>query len=119
MNTHYIATASTGGPEEVETLHSAGIWAVHEHEEIVWDEDGPLRRVEHPVTHTPTGARVPWSPSTKDEAIALADALHAAHPSWGVDAPWGKPPPSAGLEPSIEAICISAMSPRARRSWGA
>ena len=111
MTTHYIATEVTGGPKEVETLHAAGIWAVHA-------EIGALLGVYYRVTHTPTGARVAWSPSTKEEAVALADALHTAHPAYGVDAPWGKPPPIAGLVPSIDEICLQAMSPRARSVWG-
>ena len=109
--THKIATPPNGEPRAVETLHAAGLWAVHA-------EIGTLLGVYYGVTHTPTGARVAWSPSTKEEAAALADALHAAHPDYGVDAPWGKPPPIGGLAPSIDEICLQAMSPRALSVWG-
>ena len=120
--THYIATAPTWGPEEVETLHTAGVWALHASSTVISDPNhehaGCHTVTSYVVTHTPTGARVAWSPSTKEEAIALADALHAAHPAYGVDAPWGKPPSIAGLMPSIDEICLQAMSPRARSVWG-
>jgi hypothetical protein len=112
MTTHKIATPPNGEPRTVETLHRAGIWAVHA------DIGETLLGVYYYVTHTPTGARAPWSPSTKEEAVALADALNTAHPAFGVDAPWGKPPPIAGLVPSIDEICVNAMSPRARSVWG-
>lgn len=111
MKTHNIATPPNGEPRTVETLHRAGLWAVHA-------EIGTLLGVYYGVTHTPTGARVAWSPSTKEEAVALADALNAAHPAYGVDAPWGKPPPISGLIPSIEEVCVGAMTPRARSVWG-
>ncbi len=110
--THNIATPPFGGARTVETLHRAGIWAVHA------DIGETLLGVYYGVTHTPTGARVAWSPRTKEEAVALADALNAAHPTFGVDALWGKPPPIAGLVPSIDEICVNAMSPRARSVWG-
>ena len=119
MTTHYIATEITGGPEEVETLHAAGIWAVHmDNPDPCGEVGGSAKYITYVVTHTPTGARVAWSPSTKEEAVALADALHAAHPAYGDDAPWGKPPPIAGRIPSIDEICLQAMSPRARSVWG-
>lgn len=109
--THKIATPPNDEPRTVETLYAAGIWAVHA-------EIGASLGVYYRVTHTPTGARVAWSPSTKEEAVALADALHAAHPAFGVDAPWGKPPPIAGLVPSIDEVCLQTMTPRARSVWG-
>ena len=91
--THYIATAPTGGPEEVETLHAAGVWAVHASDGVtvrdVTRSDAVVLTVKgYVLTHTPSGQAASAFVDLKD-AIAAADMLGAAHGQWAQDAPFG------------------------------
>ena len=92
--THYIATAPTGGPEEVTTIYRVGVWAVHASEVVVTDLTrehlGSQTVNGYVLTHAPSGMSVSGF-TVLDDATAAADMLGAAHGEWATDAPWGDP----------------------------
>lgn len=79
MTTHKIAHKILREPQEVTTLHRAGVWAVH------FDAEARV----YIVSHVATGLKVEPC-DTLPEAKDIVDALAAAYPDFAATAEWGK-----------------------------